>query len=716
MAKNAEYKLAIRIAGKLDPSVASSAKKASSLLGSIVGGNLISSGIQAAGRAVANFVSDSVETYANFERSLANTAAIAQATSEEYKQLEAAARQAGKSTLYTASEAADALGYMALAGWDVNTSTASLTPVLKLAQATGEDLATTSNQVTGSMNALGLTTEELTDYLDVVIKTNNNAGTTASQLMDAYAAVGGTMRATGINYKDAAVALGILANAHITGSEAGRTFNSVLVRMATKDVALNAYKKIGVEVYDTAGNMRDLRDILLDTSNALEGFSQEEKNSYMAAMAGTNYYSEFELLLEGLKDTAGDGSAWDKLSEAVYNAGGALDTMNDKIMDTYSSKLAAMNSALDDLKIGFISAFGDDIQSAIVWLSDTVIPNVSAALEAAGGAIHNVVGLLTGAADVTEKWSAFLNRNKTALSIAAVAAGALAAALIAYNASAIAAAIASGAETVALGAMIAVETAATVATTVLGTAFAFLTSPITLVIAAIAAVIAIGIALYNHWDQIKAKIAELAAAFEERFPAAAAVFRAMGDTISNIANAIKNVFAGIVAFVRDVFSGDWSAAWEKVAGIFNKIWNGLGNLARAQINAIIALVNKLIGGINKMGVDVPDWVPGVGGKSFRPNIPTIPQLAEGGIATRPTVAQIAEAGEPEAVIPLSKLRAMLSGTSGATGGGAVTFAPTINISGNASADDVNSAVDEAFNRFKALMNEYERERRRRVFA
>lgn len=513
MAKSAEYKLAIRIAGKVDPSVASSARKASSLLGSIVGGNLITSGIQAAGRAVVDFVKDSIDTYASFEKSLTNAAAIANANAEEYKQLEEAARAAGKSTLFTAGEAADALGYMALAGWDVNTSTKALTPILKLAQATSADLATTADQVTSSMAALGVGVDDLDGYLDVVIKTNNSANTSASQLMDAFARSGNAIQTAGLSYSEAAVALGLLGNENVRAAEAGTALNSVIIRMATKTAALNAYAELGVDIYDkTTGKIRNLKDILYDTSVAMDGMTDAERNSYMAAMAGGNYYSEFKILLKGVRSEIEGGiSSWDKIAESVYNADGALDTMNEKIMDTYSSKIAAMNSALDDLKIGFISAFGDDIQRLIVFLSESVIPKVSAAMETAGEAIHTVVGFITGAADVTERWNNWLAKNKTALTIAAIAVGALATALIVYNGAAIGAAIASGAETVAIGALIAAETAATVATTVFGTALAFLTSPITLIILAIGAAIAIGVALYQNWDTIKAKAQEMAA-------------------------------------------------------------------------------------------------------------------------------------------------------------------------------------------------------------
>ena len=207
---------------------------------------------------------------------MANTSAIAGASADDYAKLSAAAREAGKATTFTASEAADALGYMALAGWNVEESTAALTPVLKLAEATQADLATTSDQVTDSMSAMGVGIDDLQGYLDVIVTTNNKANTTAADLMDAFIGCGGAARAAGMNYKETSTALGILANNGIKGSEAGTALNSMLVRISTKDVAQKAFKDLGVAVYDSSGEMRNMRDILVDLNGAMAGMTQEQ--------------------------------------------------------------------------------------------------------------------------------------------------------------------------------------------------------------------------------------------------------------------------------------------------------------------------------------------------------------------------------------------------------------------------------------------------------
>ena len=248
---------------------------------------------------------------------------------------------------------------MALAGWNVEESTAALTPVLKLAEATQADLATTSDQVTDSMSAMGVGIDDLQGYLDVIVTTNNKANTTAADLMDAFIGCGGAARAAGMNYKETSTALGILANNGIKGSEAGTALNSMLVRISTKDVAQKAFKDLGVAVYDSSGEMRNMRDILVDLNGAMAGMTQEQKNSYMSAIAGTNYYSQFGYLLDGVKEGVnGSASAWDELAGAIDNSTGALDAMDATATGTLQGALARFQSAISDLKISMVEDFG----------------------------------------------------------------------------------------------------------------------------------------------------------------------------------------------------------------------------------------------------------------------------------------------------------------------------------------------------------------------
>ena len=352
-----EQELAIKIAGKVENSFKQSLGVTEDGLNKIA--SVAKKAAAVAAVKVGDFMSGAVDEYAEFEQAMANTSAIAGASADDYAKLSAAAREAGKATTFTASEAADALGYMALAGWNVEESTAALTPVLKLAEATQADLATTSDQVTDSMSAMGVGIDDLQGYLDVIVTTNNKANTTAADLMDAFIGCGGAARAAGMNYKETSTALGILANNGIKGSEAGTALNSMLVRISTKDVAQKAFKDLGVAVYDSSGEMRNMRDILVDLNGAMAGMTQEQKNSYMSAIAGTNYYSQFGYLLDGVKEgVTGSASAWDELAGAIDNSTGALDAMDATATGTLQGALARFQSAISDLKISMVEDFG----------------------------------------------------------------------------------------------------------------------------------------------------------------------------------------------------------------------------------------------------------------------------------------------------------------------------------------------------------------------
>lgn len=181
----------------------------------------------------------------------------------------------------------------------------------------------------------------------------------------------------------------------------------------------------------------------------------------------------------------------------------------------------------------------------------------------------------------------------------------------------------------------------------------------------------------------------------------------------------------IISFIDNVFSGNWSAAWDNVVAIFGNVFGLIVNLAKAPINGVISAINWVLGKVNSISVTIPDWVPGVGGKTLGFNIPTIPQLAAGGIATAPTIAQIGEGGEPEAVLPLSKLADLLSKWDpkepkpgrGGPGGDGVTFAPVFNFYGSPpTREEAMEAGRLSFAEFKRLYDRMKAEERRKKFS
>lgn len=164
---------------------------------------------------------------------------------------------------------------------------------------------------------------------------------------------------------------------------------------------------------------------------------------------------------------------------------------------------------------------------------------------------------------------------------------------------------------------------------------------------------------------VQAAINSVAAFLQEKFPFLGALFSGWAASISAAIENIKAIFSGIIDFVQNVFSGNWSAAWQNIVDIFGNLFGMIVNLAKAPINGVISAINFVLEKINGISVTIPDWVPGVGGTTLGFNIPTIPQLATGGIVTAPTILEAGEGGEAEAILPLSKLATMLQSVANA---------------------------------------------------
>lgn len=262
------------------------------------------------------------------------------------------------------------------------------------------------------------------------------------------------------------------------------------------------------------------------------------------------------------------------------------------------------------------------------------------------------------------------------------------------------------------------------------------------VIIAIAAAIAL---LYKNWDTVKAwlvnfgntvnqiwtnfsnMVGNAITAIGQKFPLLGAYLQGWWESIQAAVENVKAIFQNIIEFIDNVFSGNWSAAWQNIVNIFGNLFGMIVNLAKAPINGVISAINWVLSKINSISVTIPDWVPGVGGKTLGFNIPTIPQLAEGGVATSPTLAEIGEGGEPEAVMPLSKLAALLDEytkkpkpTGGAGrqedgGGETIVFSPVLNFYGKADREEVEEATRISFEEFKRLYKRLKAEERRKKF-
>ncbi len=381
MAGKTTYELALEIGGKIQSSLEKSVGGVNKKLDSIGKAAKTAAKIATAAFAavkVGDFMKGAVSTYADFDQAMANTAATAGASEEGYRKLEEAALEMGKKTTKTATEASEALGYMALAGWDVETSVSALEPVLRLSEATSMDLATCSDLVTDSMSALGLTVDELSGYLDVACKANNKSNQTAQQLMEAYIGCGGVMNNLGVDAKDSAAALGVLANRGIKGSEAGNKLNTVMINLTSgTGQAGKMMEQLGISAFDSEGKFIGLKETLELVNNATKGLTEEERNAALAAIGGKTQIDTLNDLLSGLNTTTSDGQTeWQALREELGSADGAMMEMAGKVTDTLPGAMAVFGSAVDDAKIRLCKIFAPAAKEAVFAVAD-YIPNIT---------------------------------------------------------------------------------------------------------------------------------------------------------------------------------------------------------------------------------------------------------------------------------------------------------------------------------------------------
>ena len=347
-------------------------------------------------------IEEAIETYSDFEQAMANTAAISSASTLEYERMEEAAKAAAETTTKTATEAAQALSYMALAGWSVDESIEGLIPMIKLSEATGEDLQTTSDLVTDSMSALGITVDDMSGYLDMLAESNNDANTTATQLMESLLKTGGAARSLGVDLEDTITATDILANNGLKGAASGTALNSILRRLGSNTTAIKQLDELGVNMWDDDGNFIGLKETITEIDGALNNLTDEEKTTAMSNLAG-RYFSQFKYLLAAVEEGAdGSASAWDELESSIVDSEGALETMNATMTDTLSASWQRLQNNFDNMKIAIVEVFADDATDFLNGIAEK-IPGITESivgfLEENKGAIY---GFLEGVGEALQ--------------------------------------------------------------------------------------------------------------------------------------------------------------------------------------------------------------------------------------------------------------------------------------------------------------------------
>ena len=287
----------------------------------------------------------SLTAFADLEDQVRRNKAIMGETAAEENMLMAQTRELGRSTRFTAQEVAQAQMYQAMAGMKTN-EVLELTPkLLKLSIASGEDLASTSDLLTDNISAFGLKLQDADRFMDVMAATANNTNTSIAELGEAYKYVASTSR-NFESLEETNIILGLLADSGLKGSIAGRNLAAIYARLSKTTPDMDkALKKVGITLYDNKGKFKGLRKILEELKPKLASMSEEQRNYFLATIAGT----EGLKVMNNLLGTSKEGI--EKAEKAILNANGATEKMAEEMGNTTKNKIAEFRSAVDDLKI-----------------------------------------------------------------------------------------------------------------------------------------------------------------------------------------------------------------------------------------------------------------------------------------------------------------------------------------------------------------------------
>ena len=488
-----------------------------------------------------------VKVASDFDSAMSQVAAVSGATGKDLEALRDKAREMGSKTKFSASEAAEAMNYMAMAGWKTNDMLSGIEGIMNLAAASGEDLATTSDIVTDALTALGLSAEDSGHFADILAAASSNANTNVSMMGETFKYCAPVAGALGFSAEDTAEAIGLMANAGIKSSQAGTAMRSMMTNL-TGEVKFvgDAFGELTIQTTNTDGSMRSLGDILADCRAAFAQMSESEKAANAEALVGKNAMSGF---LAVMNAAPGD---IEKLNSAINNCDGTAEKMAATMQDNLAGQLTILKSQLEELAISigeilmpYIRQIVGWIQGLVDWLNSldegTKKIIVTVALVAAAlGPVLIVIGKVVGAVG-------------TIMTVVPQIAGAISSVI----------GFVSGTVIPAISAVVAA---------------------IGWVPLAIAAVVAILVVLYNKCEWFREAVNAIWTQIKEFFVSAWEVICSFfTETIPNAWNSLVSFFQGIPAW--------WSGLWQSVGDFFSNIWTNMMN--NPVLTGIVDMIRSL---------------------------------------------------------------------------------------------------------------------------
>ena len=524
---------------------------------------------------IKNLVGNVIELGQNFTSTMSEVSAISGATGEDFEKLEACAREYGATTVFSASNAAEALKYMSLAGWDADQSTSALGGVLNLAAASGMELGAASDMVTDYLSAFAMEAGDAAYFADLLSYAQSHSNTTAEALGEAYKNCAANLNAAGQDVETVTSLLEGMANQGYKGSEAGTAMAAIMrdITNGMKDGAI----KIGetsVAVMDAQGNFRDLTDILTEVEAATNGMGDAERAVALSSTFTADSTKGLNLILnEGMDNIAG-------YEEELRGASGSAEEMANIMNDNLSGDVAAMNSAFEELGLKIYDALESKLRAGVQFITNGVIP----AIEWLGGHIPEVTIAVSGLGAVIAAMNWGTISSKIAMVKGALVK--LAAALGGVSLPAIA--------------IIAVITAVALAFTNLWKNNEEFRNKITAI-----------------WDGIKAKFDEFGQGIVDRLNALgfefeditevmkavwdgfcevlAPIFEGVFQQFSNILSEALDILTGLFDIFAGIFTGDWDMVWQGVQEVFGAVWDFVVATFENWISTFTSLADTVLG-------------------------------------------------------------------------------------------------------------------------
>lgn len=567
--------------------------------------------IVGAGTAVVKLSSD-------FESAMSKVSAISGATGSDLDALNQKAQEMGAKTKFSATESAEAFTYMAMAGWKTEDMLQGIDGIMALAAADGLDLATTSDIVTDALTAFGLSASDSGHFADVLAKAASNANTNVTLLGESFKYAAPVAGALGYSAEDTAIALGLMANAGIKGSQGGTALRSSLSRLIKPtDDAAALMEKYGLSMTNADGSMKSLGQVMDMLRNNMGDLTEAEQAQAAATLFGQEAMSGMLSIINA------SDKDYEKLTSAIYDADGAAQEMADTMLDNLGGQLTLLKSALEGLAIQFGEILLPYIKQFVTWLQNLTqkLQNLTpeqkeqivkwAAVAASIGLVLLVVGKL-----VTGIGGLITTLGKIPGAVSSISGGMTK--------------LVTGFKNIGEGITLAKAGFPGMAAQAskLGAAIGGITAPVAAVIAIIAALVAAFATLWKTneefrnkmtsiWNEIKETVGGFCDGIVERInslgfdfknitevlwsiwkgfcdllaPVFTGVFQYIADTIGVVLDVILGIFDVFIS----VFKGDWEGAWEAVKGIFLSVWNYIKDWFTNILNTIGGVLDAVCG-------------------------------------------------------------------------------------------------------------------------